>query len=139
ASVIGALAQELVAAIDASGGTEEIAVAAELSEANSQLEDLRVRRDSATAARHDADALFHAVQEARLDVVGSEFARLSPVAQDIYTRLDPHPTFTEVELVPEMFRAVGTATAEVRDSFAEVKANPMLVFSTAQANIAGMS
>src|ERR1019366_1453190 len=47
--------------------------------------------------------------------------------------------FTEIQLVPEIFRATSTATAQVRDEALDISANPMLVFSTAQANIAAVS
>ena len=139
ATVMAALAQELVAAIDASASSEEISAATELAEAEAQWQSRRTRQESAATARRDAESLYLAVQESRVEVVRREFARLTPIAQDVYSRLDPHPTFTEIELVPEMFRAAGTATAQVRDDALDISANPMLVFSAAQANIAAVS
>lgn len=139
ATVVAALTQELVASIDASAASEEVSAATELAEVEAQWHDRRARQESAAAARRDAESLYHAVQESRVEVVRREFARLSPIAQDVYSRLDPHPTFTEIRLVPEIFRAAGTATAQVRDEALDITANPMLVFSAAQANIAAVS
>jgi DNA repair exonuclease SbcCD ATPase subunit len=139
ATVMAALAQELVAAIDVSAASEEISATTELAEAEAQWQDRRTRQESAAAARRDAELLYRSVQESRVEVVRREFARLTPIAQDVYSRLDPHPTFTEIQLVPELFRAAGTATAQVRDDALDISANPMLVFSAAQANIAALS
>jgi hypothetical protein len=58
---------------------------------------------------------------------------------DVYSRLDPHPAFTRLTFVVESYRSRGTATATVVDSERDISVNPMLIFSSAQANIVVLS
>jgi hypothetical protein len=136
---LAGVAQEYVAAIDASGGAEEIRATQAVSVAEATLSDLDAARHNAEVARQEAETLHEVAQAARLDVVRSEFARLSPLAQNVFSRLDPHPTFTELELKTDILRSASTATAQVRDVLQDVSADPMVIFSSAQANIAAIS
>ena len=133
------VAQEFIAALDASGGAEEIRATQALSSAEAHARNLELSKQQAEAADRNASVLHEAASAARLDVVRSEFARLSPVAQDVFSRLDPHPTFTELELETDVLRSASTATARVRDVQQDVAADPMVIFSSAQANIAAIS
>jgi len=139
ATTVAALARELVSVWDASASSEEARVSSDAERAGLQLELLQARREGLARARNEAATLHEAVRQARLDVVRHEFARLSPLAQDIYSRLDPHPTFQDIDLVSELFRSAGTTVAQVRDPVTGIAADPMLVFSSAQANIAAIS
>jgi len=58
---------------------------------------------------------------------------------EIYSRLDPHPAFKELDLEHDVFRAKGTTTTIARDTLEGLTANPALIFSSAQANIAALS
>jgi hypothetical protein len=139
ATTVAALARELVSAWDASAPAEETRAAGEAENARLRLHEIQVRRENLARTHNEAATLHQAVRLARLDVVRREFARLGPLAQDIYSRLDPHPTFQDIDLVSELFRSAGTTIAQVRDALSGVTADPMIVFSSAQANIAAIS
>jgi DNA repair exonuclease SbcCD ATPase subunit len=137
--LVAGVTQEYIAAVDASGGAEEVRATQAVSSTEATLRDLEAARQSAEIARKEAETLHEVAQAARLDVVRSEFARLSPLAQNVFSRLDPHPTFTELELKTDVLRSASTATAQVRDVLQDVSADPMVIFSSAQANIAAIS
>lgn len=139
ATLLAGVAQEFIAALDASGGVEEARATQALSTAEANARNLELSKRQAETANQQASLLQAAASAARLDVVRSEFARLSPVAQDVFSRLDPHPTFTELELETDVLRSASTATARVRDVQQDVAADPMVIFSAAQANIAAIS
>jgi len=139
ATTVAALARELVSAWDASAPSEEARASSDAELARLRLESVQARRERLARSRNEAATLHEAVRQARLDVVRREFARLSPLAQDIYSRLDPHPTFQDIDLVSQLVRSAGTTIAQVRDPLFGVAADPMLVFSSAQANIAAIS
>ncbi len=138
-SVVAALARELTAVWGASTSADEARAVHERDDLDERVGLLQHRRASLAAARNGAATLVRAVKDARVEVVRHEFNRISPLAQDVYSRLDPHPTFQDINLVPEVFRAAGTASASVRDPVLGSSADPMLVFSSAQANIAAIS
>lgn len=131
--------QEFLAALDASGGVEEARASQASSSAEANVRAMQATKRQAELMYNEASLLHGAASAARRDVVQSEFARLSPVAQDVYSRLDPHPTFTELELETDVLRSASTATARVRDREQDVEADPMVIFSAAQANIAAIS
>jgi DNA repair exonuclease SbcCD ATPase subunit len=138
-ALVGGVTQEYIAAIDASGGAEEVRATQAVSSTEATLRGLEAARQSAELARKEAETLHEVAQASRLDVVRSEFARLAPLAQNVFSRLDPHPTFTELELKTDVLRSASTATAQVRDVLQDVSADPMVIFSSAQANIAAIS
>jgi DNA repair exonuclease SbcCD ATPase subunit len=139
ASSIAALARELVATWDAASSADESHTVTSQEQARAKVNAAAGQREQLARASTRAKTLFDAMRKARVEVVRREFARLGPLAQDIYSRLDPHPTFREIDLVSDMFRAAGTTTAQVSDSLLDVAADPMIVFSSAQANIAAIS
>ncbi|HEY2044595.1 MAG TPA: AAA family ATPase [Jatrophihabitans sp.] len=139
ASQIAALARELTSAWDATTSSDEINAETLLQQATARLHAVRKRREALARAHTTATSLSVAIRDARVDIVSSEFARLGPLAQDIYSRMDPHPTFQDIDLVSETFRSAGTTVAQVRDAISGINADPMLVFSSAQANIAAIS
>jgi DNA repair exonuclease SbcCD ATPase subunit len=139
AALLGGVAQEYIAALDASGGVEEARAKQAVASAEINVRELAALKKQAESANQEAVLLHEAASAGRLDVVASEFSRLGPVAQNVFSRLDPHPTFTELELETDVLRSASTATARVRDVSQDVTADPMVIFSAAQANIAAIS
>ena len=139
ATLLAGVSQEYIAAVDASGGAEEARAAQDLGSAEANVRVRAASTQRAETANQAASLLHEAASGARLDVVRSEFARLAPIAQNVFSRLDPHPTFTELELETDVLRSASTATARVRDVTQGVAADPMVIFSSAQANIAAIS
>jgi energy-coupling factor transporter ATP-binding protein EcfA2 len=72
-------------------------------------------------------------------VTEERFTVLRPIIQDVYTRLDPHPAFTDLRFAVDVYRERGIATPQVLDPEHDLKADPLLVFSSSQANIVALS
>jgi DNA repair exonuclease SbcCD ATPase subunit len=136
---LATLSREMVVAIDAGRSGAETSLEQDIQILEDQMSVVRARLEEEARVAASAAALLEAARQARLDIVEQQMALLTPIAQNVYSRMDPHPTFTEIQLVSELFRAAGTTTAQVFDERADVSANPMLVFSAAQANIAALS
>ena len=132
-------AQESVAVWNANESSEVTEVRSRLEVLRAQASQLNEQVVAAASLAASEITTFNASQQARLEVMQAQIVRLSPVAQDVYRRLDAHPTFTEISLVPRIYRAGNTATTAVADELEGVTANPLLVFSTAQSNIAALS
>jgi DNA repair exonuclease SbcCD ATPase subunit len=77
--------------------------------------------------------------EARVEVAEQRFRAVQPLVADIFSRLDPHPAFKTIEFELDTYYRRGTTTPLVRDLVEGVAADPLVVFSTSQANIAALS
>jgi DNA repair exonuclease SbcCD ATPase subunit len=97
-----------------------------------RLEELSQR---ATLAKNLADASI----EARVEVTEQRFRAIQPLVADIFSRLDPHPAFKTIEFELDTYYRRGTTTPFVRDVVENVRADPLVIFSTSQANIAALS
>jgi DNA repair exonuclease SbcCD ATPase subunit len=97
-----------------------------------RLEELSQR---ATLAKNLADASI----EARVEVTEQRFRAIQPLVADIFSRLDPHPAFKTIEFELDTYYRRGTTTPLVRDVVENVRADPLVIFSTSQANIAALS
>lgn len=95
--------------------------------------------ESARRAETLATLLAQSTTAAATEIFRERFAVLEPLVNDIYARLDPHPAFTRLNIRVETYRAKGTATPSVIDDEVGIEANPMVVFSSAQANIVALS
>jgi len=103
---------------------------------------LSLRQEEAAAASTRASRmkqLAEASSEARLAVTKSRFEAIEPLVSDIYRRLDPHPAFKGLGFEHDVHYKRGTSTAVVSDPIAGVEADPLIVFSASQANIAALS
>lgn len=97
-----------------------------------RLEDVSQR---ATLVKNLADASI----EARVEVTEQRFRAIQPLVADIFSRLDPHPAFKTIEFELDTYYKKGTTTPLVRDVVENVSADPLVIFSTSQANIAALS
>ena len=82
--------------------------------------------------------LSDAAKKARVDVTTVRFEAIEPLVRDIYSRLDPHPAFKMIGFEHNMYYGKGTSSPVVRDIAAGVEADPLIVFSASQANIAAL-
>ncbi|WP_110206562.1 AAA family ATPase [Nocardioides daejeonensis] len=110
-----------------------------LSAASLRVEQARSASERARRAATASVTLHEATKSANEDIFRRRFAALEPLMNDVYARLDPHPAFTNLSFTVESFRSRGTATATVTDADRNVSVNPMLIFSSAQANIVVLS
>ncbi len=86
-----------------------------------------------------AKNLVDASIEARVEVTEQRFRAIQPLVADIFSRLDPHPAFKTIEFELDTYYRRGTTTPLVRDVVENVSADPLVIFSTSQANIAALS
>lgn len=114
--------------------------------AEAELMNLRVASEKAaaqsTAESSRANIMQHLATktlEARVEVTESRLRSIQPLVADIYHRLDPHPAFKTVEFELDTYYRKGRTSPLVIDSVANVSADPLLIFSTSQANIVALS
>ena len=120
--------------------TGDLAIArSELKDRESLVKARRTRAEQAQARASQLKQLAEATTRARLDVTAQRFDAIEPLVRDIYSRLDPHPAFTMLGFTHDMYYGKGTSTAIVTDEGAGVDADPLIVFSASQANIASLS
>ena len=123
-----------------SQATGEIARAeSELASAQAVLQDRRVSFQQVTLRVSRLKQLSDAATKARVDVTTARFAAIEPLVTDIYSRLDPHPAFKIIGFKHDLYYRKGTSTPVVSDIVAGVEADPLIVFSASQANIAALS
>lgn len=112
------------------------------SEVSSFTEALGQRAQRLEEASHRAQllkALADASVAARVEVTEQRFKAVQPLVADIFSRLDPHPAFKTIEFELDTYYRRGTTSPLVRDLVEGVTADPLVVFSTSQANIAALS
>ena len=123
-----------------SQATGEIARAeSELVSAQAVLQDRRVSFQQVILRVSRLKQLSDAAAKARVDVTTARFAAIEPLVTDIYSRLDPHPAFKIIGFKHDLYYRKGTSTPVVSDIVAGVDADPLIVFSASQANIAALS
>jgi chromosome segregation protein len=133
-------ATELANAFGWIGETAAVSVAdRQLAQIEAQTVDARERAAKASASEEGARTLQRAAVRAAASVTQDRFAVLRPMIQDVYTRLDPHPTFTDLHFAVDVYREKGIASPQVRDPEHELLADPLLVFSSSQANVVALS
>ncbi|MET4428636.1 AAA family ATPase [Mycolicibacterium sp. 624] len=76
---------------------------------------------------------------ARVEVTERRVRAMQPLVANIFQRLDPHPAFKTIEFELDTYYRRGTTSPLVRDVVEGVSADPLLVFSTSQANIVALS
>ena len=76
---------------------------------------------------------------ARVEVTEKRVNAMQPLVANIFQRLDPHPAFKTIEFELDTYYRRGTTSPLVRDMVEGVSADPLVVFSTSQANIVALS
>jgi DNA repair exonuclease SbcCD ATPase subunit len=76
---------------------------------------------------------------ARVEVTERRVKSIQPLVVNIFQRLDPHPAFKTIEFELDTYYRRGTTSPLVRDAVEGVSADPLVVFSTSQANIVALS
>jgi DNA repair exonuclease SbcCD ATPase subunit len=118
----------------------------DLAGARSDVERLRqnveINRDRARAAsafEEEAATLFRTATRAAAAVTSRRSSVLAPIVQDIFSRLDPHPMLKTLDFQFDVYYERGTARPILKDASGEFEANPILVLSSSQANVAALS
>lgn len=97
----------------------------------------RLAAESARARR--LQRLAEVTTGARVEVTESRLRSIQPLVANIFQRLDPHPAFKTVDFELSTYYRRGTTSPLVIDHVENVSADPLLIFSTSQANIVALS
>lgn len=133
--------------------SQRLAAATEVGETSQQAAQLRAEvasfRETEEARRHrtaelarrqvDAKTFVDATTAARVEVGRERVERLQPLVADIYSRLDPHPSFKELGIEHDIYRARGMMSIVAKDPLTGSEEKPVLIFSSSQANVAALS
>lgn len=84
-------------------------------------------------------ALSEQTLKARVEVTEGRLRSIQPLVANIFQRLDPHPAFKTVEFELDTYYRKGTTSPRVIDQVENISADPLLIFSTSQANIVALS
>ena len=86
-------------------------------------------------AGKSAQSIIEALRLAGKELVSEELRRITPLAQRIYSAIEPHPAFRGLNLEATVFRGRGRVIASIEDSDRHVVAtNPHRVLSSSQSN-----
>jgi DNA repair exonuclease SbcCD ATPase subunit len=103
------------------------------------LTDVRTQASVASAREEEARTLQRAGTRAAASVADIRFRDLAPLIADIFSRLDPHPVFKALDFALGVYRERGEARPVVKDLDETVEAEPLIVLSSSQANVAALS
>ena len=133
----------LLNAIDALEGAidhgDVVRAESEVTNLSEELAAKNVRVEEASERSQRLKSLADATVEARVEVTEQRFRAIQPLVADVFERLDPHPAFKAIEFELDTYYRRGTTTPMVRDMVAGVRADPLMVLSTSQANIVALS
>lgn len=138
---ISALATELGAVLRSDVSETVLAdLRLQIRRAQEVLSALKDTASQASLQEESAKGLRNATTRAVTAVTERRFKRLAPTVQDIFWRLSPHPSFTTLDFELDVYRRKGIASPVVQDeTLPEMKADPLLVFSSSQANVTALS
>lgn len=119
-----------------------IARAQAQAEVASAMEDReRSRRELEEASRRSIEGtqLLKATKESVVRVLNRAMARVNPNFSEVYRRLAPHPTFTDLDFDHDVYNNKGRAMPVVVDPLWEIRENPAVVCSVGQLNVIALS
>jgi DNA repair exonuclease SbcCD ATPase subunit len=112
--------------------TEAETAATELDRVEGELADVGTRCERAA----ELDKAAHRAAER---IVDRALRRLTPSFAEVFDRLSPHPSFTELRATQDIFYGKNQVVPEVYDPEHKVSGNPALVFSEGQLNVVALS
>ena len=138
--VVWSAAGDLVSVLRSDSGDARLTEArADARRAQEAVTPLREMARLSSEQEEKGRLLQRAATRAVTAVTQRRFKRLLPTVQDIYSRLDPHPSLTTLDFELDVYRQRGIATPIVKDLAGSVDGDPLLVFSSSQANVAALS
>ncbi len=138
--VVWSVAVDLVSVLRNDQGEREAAgLRSALTHAEEALRGATEQASLLSAQEAAAKAFSDATTRAATAVTARRFTTLAPVVQDIYSRMDPHPSFQTLEFDLDVYNRKGIASPIVVDEDRAIRADPLLVFSSSQANVTALS
>jgi DNA repair exonuclease SbcCD ATPase subunit len=105
--------------------------------------DVETRERAITARNRTGDLaqrVIEALREAVSRLIEQRLKSINPLLQDIWTRIDPHPSFRAVRLLSEVVRGKGHLSTIIVDPInAQTSSSPSSVLSSSQVNALGLS
>jgi DNA repair exonuclease SbcCD ATPase subunit len=145
----GALVEELSrfqdrlrdAYVEARRNTSEqiVRFSADVEAADAEIERAETELELLAARKSRAAALDSAAHVAAERIVERALQRLAPSFAEVFDRLSPHPTFTELRATQDIFYGKNQVVPEVYDPDRKVSGNPALIFSEGQLNVVALS
>lgn len=140
ADCLAGIAEQLASLLGTSGLAEEVQRVSEQVEAQTAaVADLAHEAARASREAESAKTLASGATRAIAGVTKERFASLQPLVDDIFARLAPHPAFTALGFDMRVAYRSGVADPFVSDPESGVTADPLLVFSSSQANVAALT
>lgn len=134
------IAEQLASLLGTSGLAEEVQRVREQVDGQVLLvRDLAEEAGRASNAADSAKTLATGATRAIAGVTKTRFESLQPLVDDIFARLAPHPAFTTLGFEMGVAYRSGVADPFVKDPESGVSADPLLVFSSSQANVAALT
>lgn len=115
------------------------AAASELEELQARRGPLRERAEDLARRHQRADALQKAATAAAVEITREGLEALEPAFAEVYDRLAPHPSFTELRMSHDVYYGKGRSSPRIMDPVRGIEANPTLVCSEGQLNIIALS
>ncbi len=137
---LAGISEQLASLLGTSGLAEELQRVSEQVDAQTAaVADLAQQAARASRDAESAKTLASAATRAIAGVTKERFASLQPLVDDIFARLAPHPAFTALGFEMGVAYRSGVADPFVSDPESGVTADPLLVFSSSQANVAALT
>jgi DNA repair exonuclease SbcCD ATPase subunit len=134
------IAEQLASLLGTSGLAEEVQRVREQVDGQVLLvRDLAEEAGRASNAADSAKTLATGATRAIAGVTKTRFESLQPLVDDIFARLAPHPAFTTLGFEMSVAYRSGVADPFVKDPESGVSADPLLVLSSSQANVAALT
>jgi DNA repair exonuclease SbcCD ATPase subunit len=134
------IVEQLASLLGTSGLAEEVQRVREQVDGQVLLvRDLAEEAGRASNAADSAKTLATGATRAIAGVTKTRFESLQPLVDDIFARLAPHPAFTTLGFEMGVAYRSGVADPFVKDPESGVSGDPLLVFSSSQANVAALT
>lgn len=112
---------------------------AEASAAANALEAAQTEHEQAKSTLETAKLVEKAAQHASDQIVARWLQELEPSFAEVFDRLAPHPTFSELRARQDVYYNKNQIVPDVSDPIRGVSANPLLVYSEGQLNTVALS
>lgn len=129
----------LHADIRAEAEVDEARFSATVEAATADERSARLAADAALRAEGVSKRLDQAAQEAADQIVARMLQELEPSFAEVFDRLAPHPTFSELRARSDVYYNRNQIVPEVVDPLRNVSANPLVVYSEGQLNTVALS
>jgi len=140
AEELSLLADELAALLGTAGLSEVVERQRVVVEARREaVTALSEQAARASQQAEETKTLAGAATRAIAAVTRDRFASLQPLVDNIFARLAPHPAFTSLGFEMTVSYRSGVADPFVKDPESGVTGDPLLVFSSSQANVAALT